>query len=174
MQTETLNSSFSPLSRFAERGLSSHGCCSSSVIVSSPEGPPRAAAFAPPLSRKCASAILQLFDPAFYLRRQAAHSASVGLTGGTLACSRSRKFSVYAVGCQLEGLACPASSATVSLRRLPWFAAFVPTEVVGTSPSAEDRLPKSLHFAESDVIMGVVRAGSVHAGGYGHKWDWEA
>jgi hypothetical protein len=42
------------------------------------------------------------------------------------------------------------------------------------SPSAEDRLPKLLHFAESDVIIGVVRAGSVHKVGYGHKWDWEA
>jgi hypothetical protein len=42
------------------------------------------------------------------------------------------------------------------------------------SPSAEDRLPKSLHFAESDVIIGVVRARSVHEVGYGHKWDWEA
>ncbi len=30
------------------------------------------------------------------------------------------------------------------------------------SPSAEDRLPKSLHFAESDVIIGVVRARRVH------------
>ncbi|MGD1213275.1 MAG: hypothetical protein ABR973_18350 [Candidatus Acidiferrales bacterium] len=44
----------------------------------------------------------------------------------------------------------------------------------GKSPSAEDRLPKSLHFAESDVIIGVVRAKSVHEVGYGHKWDWEA
>ena len=37
------------------------------------------------------------------------------------------------------------------------------------SPSAEDRLPKSLHFAEFDVIIGVVRARSVHEVGYGHK-----
>jgi hypothetical protein len=44
----------------------------------------------------------------------------------------------------------------------------------GASPSAEDRLPKSLHFAESDVIIGVVRVRSVHKVGYGHKWDWEA
>jgi hypothetical protein len=43
-----------------------------------------------------------------------------------------------------------------------------------TSPSAEDHLPKSLYFAESDVIIGVVRARSVHEVGYGHKWDWEA
>jgi hypothetical protein len=42
------------------------------------------------------------------------------------------------------------------------------------SPSAEYRLPKSLHFAESDVIIGVVRERSVHKVGYGHKWDWEA
>ena len=41
-------------------------------------------------------------------------------------------------------------------------------------PSAEDRLPKSLHFAESDVILGVVRARSVHEVGYGHNWDWAA
>ncbi len=37
------------------------------------------------------------------------------------------------------------------------------------SPSAEDRLPRSLHFAEFDVIIGVVRARSVHEVGYGHK-----
>jgi hypothetical protein len=37
------------------------------------------------------------------------------------------------------------------------------------SSSAEDRLPKSLHFAESDVIIGVVRVRSVHKVGYGHK-----
>ncbi len=42
------------------------------------------------------------------------------------------------------------------------------------SPSAEDRLPKSLHLSETDVILGVVRARSVHEVGYGHKWDWEA
>ena len=41
-------------------------------------------------------------------------------------------------------------------------------------PSAENRLPKSLHFAEFEVIIGVVRARSVHEVGYGHKWDWEA
>ena len=38
-------------------------------------------------------------------------------------------------------------------------------------PSAEDRLPKSLHFAESDVIIGVVRARSVHKVCYGHNCD---
>jgi hypothetical protein len=42
------------------------------------------------------------------------------------------------------------------------------------SPSAEDRLPKSLRFAESDVIIFVVRASGVHELDYGHKWDWEA
>ena len=42
------------------------------------------------------------------------------------------------------------------------------------SPSAEDRLLKSLRFAESDVIIFVVRASGVHELGYGHKWDWEA
>jgi hypothetical protein len=46
--------------------------------------------------------------------------------------------------------------------------------ITDSSPSAEDRLPKSLHFAESDVIIGVVRARSVHEVSYGHKWDWEA
>jgi hypothetical protein len=46
--------------------------------------------------------------------------------------------------------------------------------IVSWSPSAEDRLPKWLHFAESDVIIGFVRARSVHEVGYGHKWDWEA
>jgi len=45
---------------------------------------------------------------------------------------------------------------------------------VAAFPSAEERLPKSLHFAESDVNIGVVRARSVHEVGYGHKWDWEA
>src|ERR1035437_10247589 len=38
-------------------------------------------------------------------------------------------------------------------------------------PSAEGRLPESLHFAESDVILGVVRARSVHKIGYGHNCD---
>jgi hypothetical protein len=41
-------------------------------------------------------------------------------------------------------------------------------------PSAEGRLPESLHFAESDVILGVVRARSVHKIGYGRNWDWAA
>ena len=41
-------------------------------------------------------------------------------------------------------------------------------------PPAENRLPKSLHFAEFEVIIGVVRARSVHEVGYGHKWSWEA
>jgi hypothetical protein len=50
----------------------------------------------------------------------------------------------------------------------------IPSFSPPTSPSAEDRLSKSLHFAESDVIIGVVRARSVHEVGYGHKWDWEA
>jgi hypothetical protein len=36
-------------------------------------------------------------------------------------------------------------------------------------PSAEYRLPASLHFAESDAIGGVVRARSVHKVGYGHN-----
>jgi hypothetical protein len=41
-------------------------------------------------------------------------------------------------------------------------------------PSAEYRLPSSLHFAESDVIGGIVRARSVHKVGYGHNCDWAA
>ena len=47
-------------------------------------------------------------------------------------------------------------------RRFLWF------------PSAEGRLPESLHFADSDVILGVVRARSVHKIGYGRNWDWAA
>jgi hypothetical protein len=43
-----------------------------------------------------------------------------------------------------------------------------------TSPFAERRLPKSLHFAESDVILGAVRARSVHKVGYGHNCDGAA
>ena len=43
-----------------------------------------------------------------------------------------------------------------------------------TYPYAEGRLPESLHFAESDVILGVVRARSVHKIGYGHNCDWAA
>ena len=41
-------------------------------------------------------------------------------------------------------------------------------------PFAEDRLPESLHFAEFDVIVGVVRGRSVHKVGYGHNCDWAA
>ncbi len=40
--------------------------------------------------------------------------------------------------------------------------------------SAECRLPESLHFTECDVILGVVRARSVHKIGYGHNRDWSA
>jgi len=42
------------------------------------------------------------------------------------------------------------------------------------SSSGQGRLPESLHFAESDVILGVVRARSVHKIGYGHNCDWAA
>ena len=38
--------------------------------------------------------------------------------------------------------------------------------------SAQDRLAGWLHLAECDVILGVVRAGSVHKIGYGHNGDW--
>jgi hypothetical protein len=41
-------------------------------------------------------------------------------------------------------------------------------------PSAACRLSNSLHFGESDVIIGVVRARSVHKVGYGHDCDWAA
>ena len=37
--------------------------------------------------------------------------------------------------------------------------------------SAEDRLPESPRFGECDVILRVVRAGSVHKASYGHKRD---
>jgi hypothetical protein len=40
--------------------------------------------------------------------------------------------------------------------------------------SAECRLPKSLYFAESDVIFGDVRARSVHKAGNGHYCGWAA
>jgi len=43
-----------------------------------------------------------------------------------------------------------------------------------TLASAECRLPESLHFTECDVILGVVRARSVHKIGYGHNRDWPA
>jgi hypothetical protein len=46
--------------------------------------------------------------------------------------------------------------------------------VVGKYPSAEGRLPESLHFAESNVILGVVTARSVHKVGSGHNCDWAA
>jgi hypothetical protein len=46
--------------------------------------------------------------------------------------------------------------------------------LAGEYPYAEGRLPESLHFAESDVILGVVRARSVHKIGYGHNCDWAA
>jgi hypothetical protein len=37
--------------------------------------------------------------------------------------------------------------------------------------SAQDRLAGDLHLAERDVILGVVRARSVHKIGYGHNGD---
>ncbi len=45
---------------------------------------------------------------------------------------------------------------------------------LSTLASAECRLPESLHFTECDVILGVVRARSVHKIGYGHNRDWSA
>ena len=42
------------------------------------------------------------------------------------------------------------------------------------SSSGQGRLPESLHFAESTVILGVVRARSVHKVGYGHNCNWAA
>jgi hypothetical protein len=47
----------------------------------------------------------------------------------------------------------------------------IPPKIARTTtyPSAEYRLPASLHFAESDAIGGVVSARSVHKVGYGHK-----
>lgn len=37
--------------------------------------------------------------------------------------------------------------------------------------SAEDRLPDSRRFEECEVILGVVREGSVHKARYGHKCE---
>jgi hypothetical protein len=37
--------------------------------------------------------------------------------------------------------------------------------------SAEDRLTESRRFGECDVILGIVRAGSVHKARYGHKCE---
>jgi hypothetical protein len=45
---------------------------------------------------------------------------------------------------------------------------------VGGSSSGQGRLPESLHFAESDVILGAVRARSVHKVSYGHNCNWAA
>src|SRR5665811_2076714 len=42
------------------------------------------------------------------------------------------------------------------------------------SSSGQGRLPESLHFAESDVILGAVRARSVHKVDYGRNCDWAA
>jgi hypothetical protein len=49
--------------------------------------------------------------------------------------------------------------------------AFANTAVLSKVSSAEDRLPESQHFAECEVILGVVRVKSVHKAGYGHKWE---
>src|SRR5664280_1708360 len=45
------------------------------------------------------------------------------------------------------------------------------TNELRLSSSGQGRLPESLHFAESAVILGVVRARSVHKVGYGHNCD---
>jgi hypothetical protein len=42
-------------------------------------------------------------------------------------------------------------------------------ELNSRSSSGQGRLPESLHFAESDVILGGVRARSVHKVSYGHN-----
>ena len=42
------------------------------------------------------------------------------------------------------------------------------------SPSAKGRLPECLHFAESEVMLGVVRGRSVHKFRYGHNFGWAA
>src|SRR5664280_669014 len=47
-------------------------------------------------------------------------------------------------------------------------------QALSKSSSGQGRLPESLHFAESAVILGVVRARSVHKVGYGHNCDWAA
>jgi len=50
----------------------------------------------------------------------------------------------------------------------------MPAIRIQKSSSGQGRLPESLHFAESAVILGVVRARSVHKVGYGHNCDWAA
>ncbi len=41
--------------------------------------------------------------------------------------------------------------------------------VVEELASGGDRLPESSHFADCEGIVGVMRVGSVHKAGYGHK-----
>jgi hypothetical protein len=43
-----------------------------------------------------------------------------------------------------------------------------------TYPSAEGRLPKFLHFAESDLIFGELGVGGSAHKIYGHKWGWNS
>ena len=57
---------------------------------------------------------------------------------------------------------------------LKWSLRFFAATSTASLASAECRLPESLHFTECDVILGVVRARSVHKIGYGHNRDWSA
>ena len=62
--------------------------------------------------------------------------------------------------------------------RLPPFPAFLELGLGFLEGSDADKSAQisaaGLRFAESDVIIFVVRASGVHELGYGHKWDWEA
>jgi site-specific DNA recombinase len=74
----------------------------------------------------------------------------------------------------------PRATSRVPVSREEWIEIPVPPIIDPTVfeaaqfPSAEGRLPESLHFAESDVILGVVRARSVHKIGYKRNWGWAA
>jgi hypothetical protein len=67
------------------------------------------------------------------------------------------------------------AEAQIDLRRVRYARRrFLSHKLNDSFPSAEGRLPESLHFAESNVILGVVRARSVHKVGSGHNCDWAA
>src|ERR1035437_10011332 len=67
----------------------------------------------------------------------------------------------------------------IQMSRVIWGASVLETyddNVAGSRNHALEkyRLSESLHFAESAVILGVVRARSVHKVGYGHNCNWAA
>ena len=57
---------------------------------------------------------------------------------------------------------------------MPWKASSAMEERLRCLPPRRTAFPNSFISPRSDVIIGVVRARSVHEVGYGHKWDWEA